>query len=203
MASADRKWGLSMADADFDTCMAFVLAAEGGYVDDPRDPGGATNLGITLRVLSDWRHTAVTKQEVKDLTPEEAKAIYRARYWNTTRCGELPAGVDLMVFDTAVNLGPGRAAKMLQAAVGTDQDGSVGPMTVASAQAGNAAAIVAAIAKSRGDFYHSLPTFDHFGAGWMARLSTAKALADSLIATSSGTAGPDDLPPLIATPVAR
>ena len=193
-----------MADANFDTCLAFVLAAEGGYVDDPRDPGGATNLGITLRVLSEWRHTAVTKQEVRDLTPAEAGAIYRARYWNTTRCGELPSGVDLMEFDSAVNLGPGRAAKMLQAAVGTEQDGSVGPKTVAAALAGNPTGIVAAIAKSRGDFYHSLPTFDHFGAGWMSRLSRAKALADSLIAAHSGIAGTSGapVPPLIATPVA-
>jgi lysozyme family protein len=166
-----------MADADYARCLAFVFEAEGGYVDDPLDPGGATNLGITLRVLTEWRHTAVTKQDVKDLTHAEAGAIYRARYWNTTRCGELPAGVDLMVFDGAVNLGPAQSARMLQAAVGTTQDGSIGPITLQAALKGNAVATIEVIASSRLAFYRSLPTFGHFGAGWTARVSRAKALA--------------------------
>ncbi len=171
-----------MADADYARCLAFVLEAEGGYVDDPLDPGGATNLGITLRVLTEWRHTAVTKQEVRDLTREEAGAIYRARYWNSTRCGELPPGVDLMVFDGAVNLGPAQSARMLQAAVGTTQDGSIGPITVKAAVDGSASATIEAIASSRLAFYRSLPTFGHFGAGWTARVSRAKTLALQLAA---------------------
>ena len=116
-----------MAATNFNPCLTFVLWAEGGYVDDPLDPGGATNLGITLGVLREWRHTAVTKSDVQNLTREEAGAIYRARYWNAIRGDELPAGVDLMVFDACVNLGPGRSARMLQAAVGVAQDGAIGP----------------------------------------------------------------------------
>jgi lysozyme family protein len=166
-----------MADANFAPCLAFVLAAEGGYVDDPLDPGGATNLGITLNLLTDWRHSAVTKQDVMNLNRDEAAAIYRARYWNVVRGGSLPAGVDLMVFDAAVNLGAGRSALILQAIVGTPQDGSIGPVTVAAVVAASPTDTIGALATKRSDYYHSLSTFDHFGAGWIKRVTNAKAVA--------------------------
>jgi len=166
-----------MADGNFDPCLAFILAAEGGYVDDPLDPGGATNLGITLKVLTDWRHSAVTKQEVMNLTRDEAAAIYRAHYWNVVRGESLPAGVDLMVFDAAVNLGAGRSARMAQAVVDASQDGSIGPATVAAIVAANPTDTIEALATRRYDYYHSLSTFDHFGAGWIKRVTNAKKLA--------------------------
>ena len=166
-----------MADKNFDPCLAFVLAAEGGYIDDPLDPGGATNLGITLKALTDWRHSAVTKQDVMSLSRDEAAAIYRAHYWNVVRGESLPAGVDLMVFDAAVNLGAGRSARMLQAIVGTTQDGSIGPATVAAIVAARPTDTIEALATKRSDYYHSLSTFDHFGAGWIKRVTNAKALA--------------------------
>ena len=166
-----------MADKNFDPCLAFVLAAEGGYIDDPLDPGGATNLGITLKVLTDWRHSAVTKQDVMRLSRDEAAAIYRAHYWNVVRGESLPAGVDLMVFDAAVNLGAGRSARMLQAIVGTTQDGSIGPATVSATVAARPTDTIEALAIKRSDYYHSLSTFDHFGAGWIKRVTNAKALA--------------------------
>ena len=131
-----------MAEADWNSCMAFVFSAEGGYVDDPLDPGGATNLGITLAELSHWRHTAVTKDDVKSLSKTEAANIYRTNYWNATRCSDLPAGVDLMVFDAAVNMGNGRSARFLQQAVGADQDGSIGPNTLAAVAAIDAETLI-------------------------------------------------------------
>lgn len=166
-----------MAEANWDACLAFVLAAEGGYVDDPMDPGGATNLGITLQVLSIWRHTAVTKADVQALTRNEAGAIYRANYWNAERCSDLPAGVDLMVFDAAVNMGIGRAAKFLQTVVGVTADGSIGPQTVAATAAKAPVDVVNGLAAARLLFYQGLPTFDHFGHGWTARVNNAKAHA--------------------------
>jgi lysozyme family protein len=169
-----------MADANWNSCLAFVLAAEGGYVDDPQDPGGATNLGITLDELSQWRHTAVTKADVQELTRDEAAAIYRTSYWNATRCSDLPSGVELMVFDAAVNNGTGRAAKFLQAAVGATPDGSIGPITLAAVAAADAMALITALASERSAFYHTLSTFDHFGAGWISRVQRATALAKQL-----------------------
>jgi lysozyme family protein len=169
-----------MADANWNSCLSFVLAAEGGYVDDPQDPGGATNMGITLDVLSQWRHTAVTKADVQALTATEAGAIYRANYWNATRCTDLPSGVDAMVFDCAVNNGIGRSAKFLQTAVNVTADGSIGPATLAAVAAVPVATLIPNLASQRSAFYHSLSTFDHFGAGWLARLQRVTALADQL-----------------------
>jgi len=170
--------GNEMTAANFDRCLAFVLSAEGGYVDDPLDPGGATNLGITLRVLSEWRHTAVTKSDVQNLTRDEAGAIYRARYWNTVHGDNLPAGVDLMVFDAGVNLGPGRSARMLQAAVGAAEDGAIGPETLRAVGGHhNDPDLISKLADRREAYYHSLPTFSHFGTGWTARVNRVKQLA--------------------------
>ena len=169
-----------MSDANWNACLAFVLAAEGGYVDDPLDPGGATNMGITLQELSQWRHAAVTKADVQALGRDEAAAIYRTNYWNATRCADLPAGVDLMVFDAAVNNGCGRAARFLQHAVGATADGSIGPATLAAVTADKGAALIAEIAAAREVFYRSLASFGHFGVGWLARLREARVLAERL-----------------------
>jgi lysozyme family protein len=169
-----------MSDANWNSCLAFILAAEGGYVDDPLDPGGATNLGITLNELSQWRHTAVTKADVQALSRDEAAAIYRANYWNATRCPDLPSGVELMVFDAAVNNGCGRSARFLKQTVGATQDGSIGPATLAAVTAAKAATLITTLAEERSAFYHSLSTFDHFGAGWLARVQKATVLAEQL-----------------------
>jgi lysozyme family protein len=166
-----------VAEASWDQCLAFVLAAEGGYVDDPMDPGGATNLGITLQELSIWRHTAVTKTDVQNLGKDEAAAIYRANYWNASRCSDLPAGVDLMVFDASVNMGVGRSAKFLQALVGVAVDGSIGPQTINATDAMAPADVISGLADARLQFYRGLPTFARFGAGWTARVNDAKAHA--------------------------
>jgi len=166
-----------MADADWNACLAFVLAAEGGYVDDPMDPGGATNLGITLDVLSQWRHSAVTKDDVKNLGRDEAAAIYRTNYWNASRCSDLPAGVDLMVFDASVNTGNGRSAKFLQEALGVAVDGSIGPLTLAAANSKPAAGVIDDLAQLRLAFYQSLPTYHRFGAGWTARVAQVQGHA--------------------------
>lgn len=179
-----------MADANFPSCMAFVFAAEGGYVDNPLDPGGATNMGITLAVLSAWRHSAVSKADVQALSKDEATAIYQANYWNVTRCGSLPGGVDLLVFDAGVNMGNGRSAQFLQRTIGTTPDGAIGPATLAAVAAAvadqGAGAIVNALADARTADHHSLSTFDTFGAGWLARVARARALGLQLACTAAG-----------------
>jgi lysozyme family protein len=175
-----------MAEESFDCSMAFVLKAEGGYVDNPADPGGATNMGITLRALSDWRGTAVTKNDVLHLSTDEAEAILGARYWNSTHCGQMPPGVDLMLFDCAVNTGVSRAAKMLQAIAAVDQDGSIGPITLADVAKFPALDTIERMANLRATFYRSLPTFKTFGHGWLNRVASVQAIA-SILATSPPT----------------
>ena len=166
-----------MAHAAWNACLAFVLAAEGGYVDDPMDPGGATNLGITLDVLSQWRHSAVTKDDVRNLGRDEAGAIYRTNYWNASRCTDLPAGVDLMVFDASVNTGIARSSRFLQTAVGVTVDGSIGPITLAAVGARPAVDLINALAQARLAFYQGLSTYARFGVGWTARVAQAQGHA--------------------------
>lgn len=161
----------------FDTALAEILRHEGGYVDHPKDPGGATNRGVTLGTLSDWLGRPATKAEVKALTVADVAPIYRAKYWNAVKGDDLPAGVDLIVFDLAVNSGPRRAARFLQEVVGAAADGVIGPATIAKVNALPPLAVIDGMAERRERFYRGLGTFQTFGKGWMKRLAdvTAKA----------------------------
>lgn len=162
----------------FSECLPLILQHEGGYVDHPKDPGGATNLGVTLRTLQEWRGRHVTKAEVRALTAKDVAPIYEARYWRAASCDKLPPGVDYMAFDLAVNSGPGRAARYLQEAVGVNADGAIGPMTLEAVSDADPVHVVRAISARRERFYRSLDTFPTFGKGWLRRLKevTDKAL---------------------------
>ena len=161
----------------FELCLGVVLEKEGGFADNPADPGGATNLGITLRTLSAWRGAAVTAEDVRALTREEAKEIYRAHYWNVMRCDELPRGIDLIVFDFGVNAGPATAVKALQRALGCNPDGGVGPVTLEAARRAEPCGLVEALAKARLDYLAALPAFATFGAGWTRRVEEVRRQA--------------------------
>lgn len=166
----------------FDRCLKAVLRHEGGYVDHPRDPGGATNLGVTLGTAKAYRLDLdgdgdVDKNDVRLLTPETAAPVYRKGYWLAAACDKLPAGVDYMIFDLAVNSGTARAKRYLQELVGVPADGVIGPKTLAAVAAVKPARLVAMIAARRLQFYRGLPTFPTFGRGWTRRLSEVTATA--------------------------
>lgn len=163
--------------SNFQRCVDIVLLHEGGFSNDPADPGGATQFGITLATLESFRDVHnLTPADVKDLTRQEACEIYRTRYWNVLRCDDLPAGLDLVVFDFGVNAGPARSARLLQKVVGAEADGSVGPATVAAAHAANTAAAIASFSQDRLAYYRGLSTWARFGNGWTNRTnSVAKA----------------------------
>src|SRR5262249_45640453 len=127
-------------DALFSLALAHVLAMEGGYTEDPYDPGGPTNLGITLADFARDKGVAVTpdtfgmlRDELKAISRAAAGRIYRERYWEAARCPELLPPLAFFHFDAAVNQGVGAAARMLQEAVGAAIDGEVGPETLARA----------------------------------------------------------------------
>lgn len=161
-----------MADT-FNTCLAFTLRAEGGYVDNPADPGGATNMGITLATYRDWSDNPdLGPTQVQDMTERTARSIYRSLYWNPLRADALPAGVDLSVFDMGVNAGNWRSARLMQRALGFtgDQvDGCIGPETLAAAAKFDARSLINDLAGRQADFYRSLAEFDIFGEGWLNR----------------------------------
>ncbi|PWE16322.1 hypothetical protein DDZ18_12925 [Marinicauda salina] len=166
----------------FEHALDHVLEWEGGFVDHPDDPGGATNMGITLRTLADWRGGDASVSDVRALTRDEAAAIYRARYWDAAHCGAMPAPIGFLTFDGAVNHGVGRAVKLLQRAVGVPDDGLVGPVTLGAANAADPGRIVEETAARRMAFYAGLSSFDTFGLGWSRRLMSALARAVRLAA---------------------
>ena len=95
----------------YDVCLPLLLAHEGGYSNHPSDPGGPTNFGITIFDYRKYVNPGATAADVRAMTVEEAKRIYRARYWDAQRCDELPAGLDYAVFDDGINSGIGRSAE--------------------------------------------------------------------------------------------
>ena len=162
-------------------CLETILHHEGGYVNHPKDPGGETNLGVTKRVYEDFGGT----KDMKDLTREDVEPIYKKNYWDRVKGDDLPAGLDLCVFDFGVNAGTGRAAKFLQKMVGASVDGAIGPGTIGKVNAyveefgvENA---IRRFQQARQKYYESLSTFSTFGRGWTRRVEETTDLALKMI----------------------
>lgn len=162
---------------NFDKCLEFVLHHEGGFVDHPRDPGGATNLGVTKSTWEKWVGHPVDVEAIKALTPADVTPLYREKYWNKVRADDLPTGVDYCVFDCAINSGPGRAAKFLQEAVGTTPDGAIGPKTLAATREADPRQVIDAFCATRLVFLKELDTWDVFGRGWERRITDVRRQA--------------------------
>jgi hypothetical protein len=167
---------------NFKSSLAQVLKYEGGYSNHPRDPGGATMKGVTQRVYDAWRRKhSLAPRSVRYLEQSELEAIYKHDYWDKVHGDDLPSGVDLAVFDLAVNSGVSRAAKMLQACVGVAQDGIIGPATLAAVRHNPRCHI--SLCDHRLAFLQRLGTWSTFGRGWGARVADVKKkcckLADS------------------------
>ncbi len=166
----------------FEECLAEVLRHEGGYVDHPSDPGGATNMGITRKTLARWRRVSpwwqLPKEDVRTLKRTEAARIYRSLYWDRCRADLLAPGLDLAVFDFAVNSGPQRAIQYLQTLLGTRADGIVGPLTLTALRTEirkkNVAELIRSLCQTRLNFLSRLRSFATFGRGWTRRVSTVQ-----------------------------
>jgi lysozyme family protein len=167
---------------NFDDALKAILHHEGGYVDHPKDPGGRTNLGCTQRVWEEWVGHPVDEKTMRGLTPELVAPLYKAKYWDKIKGDELPNGVDYVVFDAAINSGPGRAAKWLQTVVGAVPDGAIGAGTLAKVAAMPAADIVEKYQQTRLQFLQSLPTWDTFGKGWGRRVAEVEDAAGKMLA---------------------
>jgi lysozyme family protein len=172
-----------MAASIYDEALRRLLRHEGGYTNHPSDPGGPTNFGITIYDYRKYVKANATAADVKAMTVDEAKAIYRAKYWDAQRCDDLPAGVDYAVFDYGVNSGIGRSGKVLRRCLNLPDDTSVvRDVVVAAAMHADAKALVAAICDERLRFLKSLKTWSVFGKGWGRRVAEVRAFALQLAA---------------------
>ena len=144
----------------FKTVLPFTLRYEGGYTNNPKDPGGPTNLGVTIATLSHELRRQATTADVKALTVDKVEPIYYHKYFLASGCAALPNGVSFMAFDIAVNMGVGRAHQFLEATKNM-----------------RAKERVLALDRLRMGFWRRLRTWPVFGKGWRERENSCLAEA--------------------------
>lgn len=173
-----------MPTTSIDTILDQIIRREGGFVNDPSDSGGATNMGITRTTLKAWRERPVTIRDIKNLTPSEARAIYRDRYIKAPGLDRLPADLQPVMIDAAVHQGPHAAVSLLQNVLNTvrsapiDNDGIIGPITIDAAHESlnrMGADLLLSVIEERRRFYYRLtaqtPALQKFLKGWLRRLT--------------------------------
>ena len=175
-----------MTTSNYDGALRRVLAHEGGYTNHPSDPGGPTNFGITIADYRKYVKPDAVAADVRAMKLDEAKAIYRARYWDAQRCDELPAGVDYAVFDYGVNSGIGRAGKVLRRALFLpDMTSKVTDEVISAACRADVKPLIEAICDERLRFLKSLTTWPTFGKGWGRRVAEVKAISLEMVAQAT------------------
>lgn len=165
-----------MSAVTYDESLRRLLEHEGGYTNHPSDPGGPTNFGITIFDYRKYVMPGATAGDVRSMTLDQAKVIYRAKYWDAQHCDTLPAGVDYATFDYGVNSGIGRSGRVLRRVLHLSDDSSeVTPDVILAANAANAQDLVGLICDERLRFLKQLRTWPVFGAGWGRRVAEVKA----------------------------
>lgn len=163
---------------NFSRSLGLILQSEGGFTTDPRDPGnrledgrpGSTNLGVTQANWEAYVGHPVKWSEMRTLTPEIVKPFYKKRYWDAVKGDDLPTPIDYMMFDFAVNSGPVRSIKLMQKAVGTVQDGILGPMTMTAIKAIPIHKLIQDFSDEKEWWYKSLRN-ENFERGWLNRVA--------------------------------
>ena len=172
-----------MTAANFLPCFNETESFEGGYVNNPHDPGGATLKGVTQGAYNAWRlGKGRGVQPVRGATDAEIQAIYREQYWNPVRGDDLYVGLDLIMVDYGWGSGPVTAIRHLQRVLGVSVDGQFGLETLGAIRpfnGQNRAMLINKLCDDRTAFFQSLSTWVYFGRGWTVRLNgiRAKALA--------------------------
>lgn len=166
--------------ANWEEIFVLVLKNEGGFVNNPKDPGGMTNLGVTKRVWEDFVGHEVDEDAMRALTPEMVKPLYKKNYWDRINGDRLPSGIDYAAYDLAVNSGTGRAAKYLQTIAGVPDDGILGAKSMDAILVCHPVETIDALCDMRLDFLQRLPTWPAFGNGWGNRVASVKAKASEM-----------------------
>lgn len=159
---------------NFQNCFEKVIVHEGGYVDHPSDPGGATKYGLTIVTMKKLEMDIdgdgdVDKDDVKLLTHADVAPVFKKMYWDAVKADDLPSGLDWAMFDWAINSGPARPARTLQKLIGAKADGVIGPKTLGTVATFSVKELVTKLHNERQKFYENQPIFKDFGKGWTAR----------------------------------
>jgi lysozyme family protein len=162
---------------NYPKALAAVLVHEGGYVNNPKDPGGITNLGCTKATWEEYCGHPVDERTMRSLTPLDVAPLYKRKYWDKIKGDDLPNGVDYVVFDAAINSGPGRAAKWLQACVGVYADGIIGDKTIQAVLNKDPKELINDYCAYRLAYLKMLQTWETFGRGWERRVKEVNATA--------------------------
>jgi len=183
-ASAVAQQSASDTNGAFYRALAHVLTMEGGFSDDPYDPGGPTNFGITLKTYATFVGATLDASsrgrlvaQLRAIPEDHVRTIYRQRYWQPAGCAALPAGLDLFHFDAAVNHGVGGALRLLQQALGVTADGVIGPNTRRAIDTADPSQVIERYTALRERRYRALPHFWRFGRGWLNRVAATRVAA--------------------------
>lgn len=152
----------------FDEAFDRLIGFEGGYSNNPVDPGAETCWGVTARVARANGYVG----EMRSMHRETAKELYRKLYWSPMRCDSMPDALKFTLFDAAVNSGVKQAVIWLQRAMDVGDDGVLGPLTLEAAQRSNGLRLAVKFTAERLDFMTSLPTWASFGKGWARRIAS-------------------------------
>ena len=174
---------------NFANCWAFTATQEGGYSDIPDDPGNWTSGVVGVGTLKGTKFgisaASYPQLDIANLTLATAGVIFQRDYWDKIAGDSLPPGIDLVMFDAAVNLGVSDAARMMQNIVGVTKDGIIGPASLAAIAAQAPVYLIASFSHARLAFYQSLPEWPEFGVGWSNRNDACEKAAIGM--TASGT----------------
>jgi len=168
--------------SNFDVCFAYLLQHEGGFVNDPRDPGGITNLGVTIATWEQYTGRESNEAEMRALTPAIVAPLYRSAYWDKIGGDALPIGLDHAAFDFAVNSGVSRCARALQRVANVTDDGVIGPGSLQAIKRLDPLDAVQDLCNARLAFLKGLQTFDRFGNGWTRRINDVEIQAKAMMA---------------------
>ena len=162
-----------MTEFVWDSAFDLLMINEGGYVNNPNDPGKATKYGISKKAYPDI--------DIENLTLEQAKKIYKRDYWDRCKCSFIPDALSIALFDFAVNSGTKKAIKYLQKALEVPADGVIGNQTIGACNREPTKKVLEKYMDLRLDFLMSLKNWKYFGNGWGGRVNRTKQMCEKYI----------------------
>lgn len=171
--------------SNWDKAFSEVIRSEGGYVNDPHDRGGETNLGVTKAAWADYMGRPIADGEMKSLTTVMVKPFYKKLYWDRCKCDSLPNGIDYAVFDFGVNAGTGTSAKLLQRIVGVPDDGAIGPKTLEAVSKHDPKDLLTKFSEAKTKYYEGIvvnhPEQVRFLQGWKNRIAAVQHTSEGMV----------------------